>query len=451
MDPEAIRGFYGFEFYGFPSRAPRCRVRLTSEAVMRRNSCSYVLASGLIWALTSAAALASAFQLQEQSASGLGVAYSGMAAAAQDGSTVFWNPAGMSQLGGSGFALAGNYIIPSFKFSSVPGGSTYEAFGSGGDGGVSTPVPALYGFTTIDPQLAVGIALNAPFGLSTEWDSPWAGMFYAIRSKIQTTNINPAVSWKVNQFLALAGGVSYERLQATLTEGVSPRVPTAQARLDGSQWRWGWNLGVLADLGQGTTLGATYRSAIGYTVTGNLGFNNAAFAPLASGVQAKLRLPQTYSIGLSQKLTPRVRMLADFTATNWDTISALTVVATTGPGAGAVVGNTPLNLRNSWRAGVGLEYQLNPRWMWRAGVAYDRSPVQDAFREPRLPDTDRTWLALGARFEPSPGWAIDAGYAYLWAKRGSSDLASAGPVPGALLGTYRANVSVLGLQASYHF
>jgi long-chain fatty acid transport protein len=84
-------------------------------------------------------------------------------------------------------------------------------------------------------------------------------------------------------------------------------------------------------------------------------------------------------------------------------------------------------------------------------MAYDRSPVQDEFREPRLPDNDRTWLAAGARFEPYPGWAIDAGYAYLWVKDGPSELTPAGPLPGALTGTYRANVNVVGLQLSVHF
>jgi long-chain fatty acid transport protein len=131
------------------------------------------------------------------SASGLGVAYSGMAAAVQDGSTVYWNPAGMSWLGGSGVALSADYIIPSFKFTSSTVGSTYEAFGDGGNGGVATLVPAFYGYTMLNPQLAVGLALNAPFGLSTDWNNEWAGMFYAVKSKVQTLNINPSVSWKV--------------------------------------------------------------------------------------------------------------------------------------------------------------------------------------------------------------------------------------------------------------
>jgi long-chain fatty acid transport protein len=419
----------------------------------RRTNESQLAIVALAWLLASSGVLASGFQLQEQSASGLGVAYSGMAAAVQDGSTVFWNPAGLSWLGGSGVALSADYIIPSFKFTSSPGGSTYEAFGDGGNGGVSTLVPAFYAYTTLNPQLALGLAVNAPFGLSTEWDNQWAGMFYAIKSKVQTLNINPAVSWKVNEHFALAAGVSYEQLKATLTNGVTPLIPTAQARLDGSDWQWGWNVGALVDFGQGTRLGATYRSAIGYTISGNLSFNDPAFAPLASGVKADLRLPHTFSLALSQKITEQLRLLMDFSATGWNSIGALTVIATSGPAAGMPVSNTPLNFNNSWRAGAGIEYQINAPWLVRAGVAYDRSPVQDAYRDPRLPDDDRTWLAAGARFEPAPGWAIDLGYAYLWIKNATSELSTpaGSPFPNTLFGTYKSSTSILGLQVAYHF
>ncbi len=418
----------------------------------------YLVIAGLAWTLASSGALASGFQLQEQSASGLGVAYSGMAAAVQDDSTVFWNPAGMSWLGGSGVVLSAEYIMPSFKFSSSPGGSTWEAFGNGGEGGVSTLVPAFYAHTTLTPQWSVGLAVNAPFGLSTEWDSQWAGMFYAIKSKVQTLNINPVISWKINEHLALAAGVSYEQLKATLTNGVNPGIPTAQGRVDGSDWSWGWNIGALVDFGQGTRLGATYRSAIGYTITGNLSFNNPALAPLNSGVKADLRLPQTFSLALSQKFTEQLRMLVDFTATQWDSISTLAIIPTSGPLAAQPPpvpppAPTPLNFKNSWRAGVGLEYQINPPWLLRAGVAYDRSPVQDAYRTPRLPDNDRTWLAVGARFAPAPGWAIDFGYAYLWIKDATSELATpaGSPYPNTLVGTYKSSASILGAQVAWHF
>ncbi len=422
---------------------PRCKGRILLAGVI-----------GAGCALGGAAALGSGFQLQEQSASGLGVAYSGMAAATQDASTAFWNPAGMSFLPGSNFSVAVHYLLPSFQFESAgpaPAGSTYNAFGNGGDAGVSSVVPALYGKMDLGSRWALGMAVNAPFGLSTEWNNQWAGMFHAVKSEVETLNINPTLSYKVNDVLSVGVGVSYQRLKATLTNAVSPLVPTARATVDGSDWAFGWNAGVLADFGQGTRVGLTYRAAASYTVDGDLSFNNPAFSALGSNINVDVRLPRSLSIALSQRLGPRLRALVDYSWTGWDSIQALTVVATSGAAAGQAVSTTDLNFQNSWRAGLGFEYQASPAWMLRAGIAYDRSAVRDAFRTPRLPDNDRKWLAAGAKFAPDDRWSLDIGYAYLWVKDAPSELAPAGPVPGALRGTYESNTSILGVQGSYRF
>ncbi len=408
----------------------------------------------VVLAAVNGSAHASGFQLQEQSASGLGLAYSGMAAATQDASTAFWNPAGMIYRPAVEVTVAADYVIPSINFSSAggpPAGSTYDVFGNGGDGGVPTVVPAVYGLMHVTPDVAVGLTLNSPFGLSTDWNSQWAGMFYGVKSKVETLNINPALAWRLNNFLSVGAGVSYQRLKATLTNGLTPLIPSAQGRLDGSDWAWGWNIGLLGDFGQGTKVGLTYRAAINYRVSGQLWFNNAAFAPLDSAAATNLKLPQVASVAISQQLGPKLRLLADYTWTGWNSIQALNIVATSGPAARTPVSSTPLNFKNSWRAGVGAEYELSQPWLLRAGLAYDRSPVQDEFRTPRLPDDNRTWLAAGVSWRPDERWTVDFGYAHLWVKDASSNLMSAGPVPGALIGTYNSSINIVGLQASMHF
>jgi long-chain fatty acid transport protein len=392
---------------------------------------------------------ASGFQLQEQGASGLGVAYSGQAAAVHDASTAFWNPAGMSLLPGKQVTGALHYIIPDTKFTSagpLPGGSTYNALGNGGQGGESAFVPALYGTWMINPQWTVGLAVNAPFGLATEWDNTWAGQFHAIRSEIKTLNINPTVAFKVNNMISLGAGLSYQRMEAELTNAVSPLVPGSVGKVEGDDWAWGWNLGALFDFGQGTRLGLTYRSTIDYTIEGDLTFSGIALP--SQQVKADVELPDTFSIGVSHQFNPKLRVLADYTWTGWDSIQQLVIQ---NRGSGATISTTELRFENSWRVGVGLEYQLNQPWLLRAGLAYDTSPVQDAFRTPRLPDNDRTWLAIGARYQPAPNWWLDFGYTYIWVDDASSNLTPAGAVPGTLVGTYKANVQILGAQASIRF
>src|SRR5437016_8811083 len=87
------------------------------EKKMKRNAIAGAVVSAL-GLLAGSEAHAAAFALYEQGVSGLGNAYAGAAAVAEDATTVWWNPAGMARLGsGKHFAIAGTSISPSTKFS----------------------------------------------------------------------------------------------------------------------------------------------------------------------------------------------------------------------------------------------------------------------------------------------------------------------------------------------
>src|SRR5262245_40609768 len=135
---------------------------------MRLRAWTASLPAAGVLALMALRAESAGFQLQEQTASGLGLAYSGMPAAAQAAGTAFWNPAAMSLRHGANAAVAAHLIDTSFEFAS--GGSTYDQFGDGGDAGGGTWIPALYATIEIDPRIAIGLAVDAPFGLKTDWD-----------------------------------------------------------------------------------------------------------------------------------------------------------------------------------------------------------------------------------------------------------------------------------------
>jgi len=419
-------------------KKPRSQKKLLAAAV------------GAALATLGTSAFASGFQIQEQNASGLGLAYSGMAAAVQDASTVFWNPAGTALLPGIQGAVALNYIIPDTKYTDS-GTSTFSAFGNGGNGGESALVPAMYGSWMINPQWSVGLGVNAPFGLATEWDTRWAGQFHAIKSEIKTLNINPTVAFKVNNNIQLGAGLSYQRLEATLTNAASPLVPGSIGQVKGEDWAWGWNVGALFALGPDTRIGLTYRSQTSYKVEGDLTFNTPALAGLASTVSADIKLPSNFSVAVSHQLNPKIRLLADWTWTGWDSIQTLNIVRTSGPLAGTNAATTPLNFKTSWRIGGGAEYELNQQWLLRGGVAYDTSPVQDAFRTPRLPDDDRIWLAIGARYKPTQNFWLDLGYTHIWVNSADSQLTGPVPVPGSLIGQYKTSIDILGVQGSFKF
>src|SRR6266581_1581336 len=193
-----------------------------NHASLRRTRVAAAVGGSLL-AIAAGHALGSAFALQEQNASGLGHAYAGGAAAAEDVSTIFYNPAGLVRLQTAQVVLAANLICPSAKFHDS--GSQPAMFqplgGNGGDAGSCAAVPNLYVGVPFTDKWSFGLGINVPFGLQTEYDSDWLGRFQAIKSKLETVNINPVISWEPTKNLTVGGGVSWQRLKAELTNKVN--------------------------------------------------------------------------------------------------------------------------------------------------------------------------------------------------------------------------------------
>jgi len=430
-------------------------------------------AIGAMTVTAAGSAGAAGFSIGVQNASGLGLANSGQAAAAEDASTIWYNPAGLTNLPGRQVVGALNVLNTSVKFqndgtSTAPTGAVSTA-GNGGDAGGWAAVPAVYLSWQLNPQIWLGLGVGAPFGLKTEYDDGWVGQYHAIKSEVKTININPTLAWKINNAVSLGFGINAMYIDADLTSRTFTALGSPLGEISADSWGWGWNIGAMFTVTPTTRIGLSYRSEIEQDLEGNVTFSGvpAALAALFpnSGVTSTINLPAMASIALSQQID-KWQILADFTYTWWDSIQDLTIFRTSGascPAAGATavcLSSTPLKFDNSWRIGVGANYQLNNEWKLRFGTAYDKTPVQDAFRTPRLPDADRIWLAVGAQWAFSKQGALDFGYAHEFIDDASSNLPSTDPAPvagfpngpkGALRGTYKANVNIFGVQLKYSF
>jgi long-chain fatty acid transport protein len=462
-----------------------------------------LLAAAALAVLPTAFAHASGFQLFEQSASGLGNAYAGQAAGVKDASALFFNPAALTRLDGKQFVLAVNGIGLSTTFSD--GGTTRPSLGGtpfpvplgseGGNAGKWVPVPNGYFSWQAAKQVWVGVGVNVPFGLESDWTTDWMGRFHALNSKIQAININPSVAFKVNDQFSIGAGVSYQKLTARLSQsvpyggvsyGVAASVGGAaaaagilqqlgglaglaregEAVIDGDSTAWGFNVGAQLRLGEKGRFGATYRSKVNHDLDGDATFNNApSFAttgPLgalgaglnarfANGpVTAKVDLPDTFSAALAYE-GEKFELLADWTWTGWSSIQALTILRTDS----TTLNSVPLNFEDTWRAGLGSNVKLNEKWTLRLGVAYDKAPVQDLYRTPRLPDNDRVWAAGGFQWRLSKKSAIDLGYSHVFLSEGSSNLPNqdtpTSSPRGNLVGTYAAKVDIVSVQYRLSF
>ena len=403
-------------------------------------------------------AAASGFALIEQSGSGLGNAFAGGAASAEDASTIFYNPAGMSRLSGKQLVVAAHAILPSAKFTdtgSVAAGGR-PLGGDGGDAGGWALVPNGYVAMEIDPKMRIGLGVNVPFGLQTEYQNGWMGRFQGLKSSVETLNINPSVSYQATETLALGMGVNYQRIRAGLTsaqsfgpggEGVS--------NMAGSDAAWGVNFGALLDLGEGGRVGVAYRSAISYQLSGTLVVTSpAGVAVLNRPVTANMRMPETLSLSYFRSLGNQWDVMADITRTGWSDFSELRIMDAV---SNATRSLTPENWRDTWRVAVGSNYHYNEQWIARMGLAYDQAGVTDAYRTARIPDANRTWLSVGGQYKPTKGTAIDFGYAHLFVNNstinnntGAAGTPSTATV-GNLIGTYKNSVDILSVQYAYGF
>jgi long-chain fatty acid transport protein len=459
-----------------------------------------VAVAGAALALGANQALGSAFALQEQNGSGLGNAFAGGAAVAEDASTTYFNPAGLTRLRSPQFAAAGDVICYSASFHDS--GSQPAAFqppgGSGGDAGNCSVVPNLYVAVPFASQWSFGLGVNVPFGLKTEYDSDWIGRFQAVNSKVETINVNPSIAWQATPQLSLGAGVSWQRLKATLTQQVNYAgafaqgvgaavagglVPAAAAptligagaglesgaSVTGDDSAWGWNVGALWQVNDATRFGASYRSRIKFHIDGNIDISNPTalgalpptLAPVGAaimsqvsadpllqsgGIKLNIELPDTANVSVFTKLNNQWDLMGDIQYTGWSSIQELRIERI----SGAAPSVTPENFRDSWRFSVGANYHYNDAWMFRGGLAYDQSPVRDAERTPRLPDEDRTWLALGVQYKFNPQLALDVGYTHIFIKDPNiNQNAGSTASYGLINGNYSSDVNIVGLQLTY--
>lgn len=410
----------------------------------------------------SAAGVAGGFAIGTQSGSGTGNAFAGGSAVADDASVVWSNPAGMTALP-TGMQMTGamHIVKPSFKFTNTGSTGAFAGAGTGegGDGGGWHFIPNGFFAMSITPALRVGVAMNAPFGLTTDYDPGWRGQFVAQRSAIRTINVQPSVAYQVNSLFSIGAGVSVQRIDAKLTS-VVPGAGVSELKAD--DIGFGFNLGAVFQPSPATRIGLHYRSAIKYDLEGNISFSvPAANTASAVGAKASLKVPDSASFSVLQKVGANVELMGDVTWTGWDKLQQLTVIRTTssavpapanplGGAAGTTFSTLEFGWDNTWRFGLGANYRLNPQTKLRVGVAYDKTPTNDTHRSPRLPDQDRTWLAFGVQYKPSKQGTLEFGYAHEFVKDATVNN-SVNFAQGRLVGKYEVKADIFSIQYSHAF
>jgi long-chain fatty acid transport protein len=454
-------------------------------------------AIGLLF--TSPTAKAGGFAIMEQSTSGLGSAFAGIAAGS-DLSSIFWNPAAVSVAKGLEAEAGGSLILPDTHIS---GTATFEPAASlvplpglgssvplsfldsnGGELAKDALVPAMYAGVPLNDRLSVGFGFNGPFGLVTKPDNDnWAGQFEARTSRLRTYNFNPVASYRITPNLVVGAGAQVEYAKATLKSAfpnVAALVPPNPALnpnllrpdlanilfgganpnvvIDGDDFGVGYTLGILWNPLSGTDIGLGFRSSVEHTLDGGL---SVAQMPALGRVKIStdLETPDIATASVRQRVSERVTLLGTVEWTNWSDANQVVVEArSNNPNFNAVAGKPvqvlPLHWHDGWFFSGGAEFQMNDSTTLRAGVAYEESPIQNATeRTARDPDTNRVWLSLGAGYNWSATTTINLAYSHVFFEDGSIDRTTEFEGLGdiRLLGEAETDVDILSVSVKIKF
>jgi long-chain fatty acid transport protein len=479
---------------------------IKSETILKQKYLPLIIAAAL--SAMSVNALASGYRFGSQSVSAQGTADAN-AAEANDASTIFYNPAGLSRLDGTQIQAGATVVVPHSSFNDT-GSTHFTRAPAGGTAAKdyapdSVTAPSLYASKKLNDQWAVGLGLFVPYGAKINYGNTWTGRYALTDIKLEAVTLNPSVSFKLNEHHAFGFGIDAEHMKADLGQAVdvpgsiaalSSGPGAAQGQLlikqivalggnpavlgaakdghgsfNGKDWGFGFNLGYLFTLDQNTRFGLAYRSSVSHQLKGDAiwDFSTATADPIVNKILAasshransaalvSIRTPETVSANVFHQFDSKFAGMADVTWSRHNRMGDLHIQF-----PGTVEGDEVIRQqwKNTVRVSLGGTYAYNDSLLLRAGVAYDQSPVQsDELRHPALPDSDRFQYSFGANFKLNAHSSIDLAYSYLDFKDARTNYTNnCNPLNATCTGNgettrglYQTHLQLLGIAYNYKF
>ncbi|HAS6060952.1 TPA: aromatic hydrocarbon degradation protein [Vibrio vulnificus] len=423
-----------------------------------------LLSTAVAFGLLSSANLANAagFQLAEYSATGLGRAYAGEAAMADNASAQWRNPAMLTYLEGTQVSVGAIYVNPNID---VEGEVRHPMLGntaaSSEDFAHDAIIPNLYISHRYNDQLAIGFALGTNYGMETDLGKDFAASHFGNEASVISKEANLNLAYQLNKQFSIGGGVRYIIAEgsfgATAPKTNILNLPqgTTLKYMEGDDTAWGWQIGSAWQINENHRVGFTYKSEVELKLEGHaegIAFQNTPnFYDTGS---MALTLPATAELASFHQLSEQLALHASINWTDWSSFKELYANLDNNPGSMVKVENW----KDNYRFAVGATYQLQPKLALRTGIAYDTSAVSDKNRTITIPETDRTWLSIGATYDWTQNFTLDAGFTYIIAKdapikesRGYESDDKAQAIGGQFVGETTGNVWLIGVQANYRF
>jgi long-chain fatty acid transport protein len=387
-------------------------------------------------AMASSQLFASGLALNEQSVSGMGTGFAGRSSSADDASTVYGNPAGMSRLNGQQITGGVAAIDASTDIKDTSGTAR------GTNKGDMVPFIAVpFGFYTnkLNDQWSVGFGVYAPFGLVTDYERGYQGKGYGSKSEVKVMTFQPTVSYAFNDKVSIGFGPTINRISGVLESDktLNPNVADTNVKIKGDDTALGFNVGVLVQATDTTRVGLTYHSKVNYKLEGHTTISGPAQtqAVLRNNrydASLKIETPESYDLSVTQDLTDAWKLYGGATWTRWSRLKEITVNNQGVTSAGGIAApsqltsiSEPQNWHDTWAYAVGTSYQLTKQVVLRTGLSFDQSPTNNTDRSPRIPTGDRTIFSMGLGYKVMDNMTVDLAYSYLKEEKVNIDRSTA--------------------------
>lgn len=353
---------------------------------------------------------AAGFRLAEQdaAANGMGNAF---VAVANNPSAAWYNPAALTNLEGTNLELGSVMVAPVMEHTNTNGSIDRI------EKTLHVP-PHFYATRKLSSKWSLGLGVNTPFGLSTEWDKATANTRkIATKSEIKTINTNLNGAYMVNEHLSVAAGASFVRLDATMNKKIEAAGDNIEQKLTGDGTAAGYNVAAMYKWNK-YTFGASYRSKMKIDVDGkiklptvNLDTFNLVKKATNNDATTSITLPDMFQFGIAHQCTPSWLWSIEADYTNWTTYRRLVIDYVDDYGTMHQTIDTK-NWKSVWAFRLGGEHIINENWKVRVGAFYDNNPVTEKYFETRVPDTDRFGTSVGLGYAKG-SITVDASYLYL--------------------------------------
>ncbi|CCJ85380.1 Long-chain fatty acid transport protein [Cronobacter dublinensis 582] len=406
-------------------------------------------------AIVSSQAWSAGFQLNEFSSSGLGRAYSGEGAIADDAGNVSRNPALITMFDRPTFSGGAIFVDPDVNVS----GRSRAGNSLNADNIAPTAwVPNLHFVAPINEQFGWGASVTSNYGLATEYNDSYAAGSVGGKTDLETLNLNLSGAYRLDSnwsfglgFDAVYARAKIERNAGDLPQIIAGGLPalvqsgqidpqtagqiaaaagginrnTQIAHLKGDEWGFGWNAGILYELDKNNRYALTYRSEVKVDFDGDYKSSlPAAINPInaalglglpygtggsTTGGSLTLNLPEMWEISGYNRIAPQWAVHYSLTYTSWSQFQELKATNSNGD----TLFKKEEKFKDAYRIALGTTYYMDDNWTFRTGIAFDDSPVPAQQRSISIPDQDRLWLSAGTTYAFNEDASVDAGVSYM--------------------------------------